>query len=180
VPAHDDALHAVRPAERARRLLDLARLQPRPDVGGRDRVAVGDERHALGGEVVLLTELAQQRDVALGLVPEPEVLADDDVRRVQPVDQDLADELVRRRLRQLEGEREDGDRVGAEALQQLDPVPGRGEQRRMGARPDDLVGMRVEGDDHRAQAAAAGLRHRGADDPLMAAVHAVEHPDGDH
>ena len=40
-------------------------------------------------------ELGQRRDVAGRLVPEAEVLADDDRGRVQPLDQRVVDELGR-------------------------------------------------------------------------------------
>ena len=49
----------------------------------------------------------------------------------------------------------------------------------MGAGPDHLVRVRVEGDDHDRQAAlGCGLRGTG-DDALVTAVDAVEHADGD-
>ena len=86
---------------------------------------VGQQRHALGGEVVLLAELGQQRDVARGLVPEPEILPHHHPGRVQPVHQHGPDELVRPQLGELAGERQHADRVHAQPGQQLRAPPGR-------------------------------------------------------
>jgi hypothetical protein len=49
----------------------------------------------------------------------------------------------------------------------------------MRARPDDLVRMRVEGDDHGRQRKVTGELGGPGDNALMAAVHPIEHADGD-
>ena len=92
---HDDALHPVRAAEVGRSARHVAVGQLLPDqAGGNLDAAVGQQRHALGGEVVLLAQLGQQRTSPGGAVPEAEVLPDHHEGRVQPVHQHRADELL--------------------------------------------------------------------------------------
>jgi spectinomycin phosphotransferase len=87
VTADDHAFHAVRPAEGGAGTLDVPGGQPLPDVRRGDRHAVHDQqRYALGGEVVFLAELGEQRNVACRTVPEAEVLPDHDGVRAQPLE----------------------------------------------------------------------------------------------
>jgi hypothetical protein len=114
VTADHDAFYPVRAAERDRGGGHVARRQALPDVTGGDRhVVKHEQRHALGGEVVLLAKLREQRHVARGLVAEPEVLADDHGGGVQPLGQHHVDELVGGQPGELEVEREHAQRVGA-------------------------------------------------------------------
>ncbi len=120
--------------------------------------------NAFGCELVFLAKLAEQGDVASRLVAEPEVLADHDGGRVQPVDQHGPHEFLGGQLGELLRERQHADRVRAEAAEQFDPVPRRAQQRRMRAWPHHLVGVRVKGDDDERQAQGAGdLRGPGHD-----------------
>ena len=84
--ADDDlAAHLERPAEHRGRQLDLAAGERPPDGGAADRlvdavVALDEvERHDV--EAVRGARLAQQRDVALAMATEVEVVADHDGRR---------------------------------------------------------------------------------------------------
>ena len=63
---------------------------------------------------------------------------------------------------------------------QLGAAHDRRQHRRVRAGTHDLGRVRDEGHQHARHAALAGLRHRPADDVGVAAVHAVEHADGDH
>ena len=84
--AHDHAFHSVRAAERRGGPGHVPGGQPSADVGRGHRDAVRhQQRHAFGGEVVLLPQLCEQRDVARGLVAEPEVVPDHHDGGVQPV-----------------------------------------------------------------------------------------------
>ncbi len=62
----------------------------------------------------------------------------------------------------------------------LGPPHDRGQHRRVRAGPHDLGRVRDEGHQHARHAALPGLRDGPADDLGVPAVHAVEHPDGDH
>ena len=178
VTADDDALHPVRAAQRAGGGGHVTRGQLLPDVRRGDRYAVGhQQRHALGGEVVFLAQLRQQRHVTHGLMAEPEVLPHHHGGGVQPFGQDDADELIRAEPGEFQVEREHADRVGAEAGEELGP-PARGnEQRRMRTGPDHLIRVRIEGDHHDRQLPGPRNLFRPADDALVTAVHAVEHAD---
>jgi hypothetical protein len=175
VAADDDALDPVRAAERTGGGGHVADRQPLPDIGRGDRHAVvHQQRHALGGEVVLLAELGQHGHVAGGLVAEPEVLPYHDGGGVEPFGQDDANELIRAEPGEFQVEREHEDRVGAQARQELGAASRRGQQRRMRAGPDHLVRVRVEGDRHHRQLPVVGDLAGPLHDALVASVHAVE------
>lgn len=94
VAADDDALHAVRPAQRLGRGHHVTGVHAGPDIGGRERdglgpVMLGHQRDALDSEPEALAGLAQQRHVAAGLLAEGEVLTDHDLEDVQAFDQQL-------------------------------------------------------------------------------------------
>ena len=122
---------------------------------------------------------ARNADVAGGLVAEAEVGALDDGLGVQLVDQDLDDEVGRRQLRELGGERQDQHRVHAQLGHQFGAAVVRGEQRRVAAGAHDLAGVRVEGDDDGGNAQLTGALHGVPDDQLVPAVHPVVGADGD-
>ncbi|GAB4007662.1 hypothetical protein GCM10029992_62010 [Glycomyces albus] len=131
-------------------------------------------------ETELGAQFGQPPDVSGGLVAEAEVLADDDRVGVEPVDQHAADERLRALQRELLGERQDAHAVDAERAEQFDaPVEAR-EPGRHRVRGDHGGRMRVEGDRHGPTAALGGGLDGGADQGRVAAVHPVEHPDGDH
>ena len=181
VTAHHDALHPVRAAQRAGGGDHVAGGQLLPDVGRGDRHTVGhQQRHALGGEVVLLPQLGQQRHVADGLVTEPEVLPHHHGGGVQPFGQDHADELVRAEPGEFKVEREHADGVGAEAREEFGPPPRGDEQGRMRTGPYHLVRVRIEGDHHDRQVPGPRDLFGPADDALVSAVHAVEYADRRH
>ena len=132
-----------------------------------------------GREPERAPEPGQRVDVPGGLVPEAEVVADDDGRGVQAVDERMVHELVRRHLRELERERQRAEHVDAELLDQFGPPHDAGQHRRVRAGPHDLGRVRHERDQHAGHAAVGGHLHGVADDRLVPAVDAVEHPDGD-
>jgi len=178
VTADDHAFHPVRAAEDGGGTRHVPGGQPLPDGGrGNRRAAVVQQRHALGGEVVLLAQLREQRHVARGPVAEAEVLPYHHGGGVQPLGQHDPDELIRTQPGELRGEREHEQGIGAQASQQLGQPPPGGEGRRVRARPDHLVRMRVEGDHHDRQVPRPGQLDGTADDALMTTVHAVEHAD---
>ena len=178
VTADDHALHPVRAAEGGGGPGHVPGGQPLPDVGRGHRDAVRHEqRHAFGGEVVLLPQLGEQRDVARGLVAEPEVVPDHHGGGVQPVGQHDPDELIRAQPGELQAEREHEHRVGPQPGQQLGLPARGGEERRVRAGPDDLVRVRVEGDHDQRQVPALRDLPGPLHDALVAPVHAVEHAD---
>ena len=90
---------------------------------------------ALDGEAEAPAGGGERRDVAGALVAVPEVLADDDRRDVQPLDEHLVHELVRRVSRRNSGVNGSTHmHVDAERLEQLGLERVAGEQRRVAAR----------------------------------------------
>jgi hypothetical protein len=63
--------------------------------GGARPVAGLEQRHALGPQAMLSAQAVECADVALRAMAEGEVRADDHRLDVQPVDQDLLDEVQR-------------------------------------------------------------------------------------
>lgn len=182
--AHHDALDPVRAAEDLGGPGDIALGdQPAGERGGERLPAArltGDVQvDDLDGVVVGGAQLGQERDVPRCLVAEAEVGALDDGLGVQPVDEDLRDEVGGRQLGELGGERQDQQGVHAQLRHQFGAAVVRGQQRRVAAGSDDLAGVRVEGDDDGRNAQLTGALDGPADDQLVSAVHAVVGADGD-
>ena len=143
------------------------------------RVAVRGQLHALHREPEPGAELAEHGEVAGRPVAEGEVGPDHDRGGVQAFDEHLVGELGGRHAGQLDGERQHEEGVDAQLRHQVRTAAQAGEPGRVAAGADDLGRVRVEGDQHGGQAALPALRDRRADQLLVAAVHPVEHPDGD-
>ncbi len=189
--AHHDALQPVIAAQSRGRGDDVAGVDAGADVGRRERHRSvrrvvgpphrpGDQRIGFDLEAEPLAELGQQLDVARRLVAEGEVLADHDLRRVQPLHQHLVHELLGRQARDLSGERQHAEHLDAELFGQLGAAPQGGQLRRMTTRAHHLGRVRVEGHQHTGDVAAARLLHRVRDQLLMPPMHAVEDADGHH
>lgn len=131
------------------------------------------------GEPEAPAERTQRLHVALGLVAEGEVLPHDHGGGVQPVDEDLVHELVRRQPGQLRRERQHGEHVHAQLLDQLSLAPQRGQLGGVGAWSQYLGGMRIESQHNAGQPAIAGGLHRFVDQSLVPAMHPVEDTDRD-
>ena len=178
VTADDDALHSVRAPKRPGGTVHVTHGQPLPDVGRGNRHVVHDEhRDSLGGEIVFVGEMSEQRHVAESPVAEPEILPHHHRRDMQPLGQDPPDELIWAHSGEFQSEREHAHRVGAESGEQFGPAPVGAEERRVGARPDDLIRMPVESDHHDRQVPGAGDLASPCDDALVASVHAVKYAD---
>lgn len=182
--ADDDPLDAVRAAQDLAGALDIALGDQPPGQGrGEGLAAPGGtahvELHHLDVEVVRLALLAQEVDIAGGLVAEAEVRALDDGLGVQLVDEDLHHEVGGRQLRELGGEGEDEQRVHTELGTQLGAAVVRSEQRGVAAGAHDLARVRVEGDHDGGNAQFTGAVHGMLDDQLVSAVHPVVGTDGD-
>ena len=159
VTAHHDTLDAVRPAQRLGGGHHVTGVDAGPDVGRREGdglVAVG-VRHTSD---MLSTAnpnrspaLRSMVDVAGRLLAEGEVLADHDLDDVQPLDQQFVDVALGRQLHEVGGERHDQEDVDAHFLDQLGAPGQRGQLRRMAAGEDDFHRVRVEGHQHRRDAA---------------------------
>jgi hypothetical protein len=171
----------VRPPERGSGRLHVAGLHAGANVGGADRrVALGEQPDPVRGEAERASQLGERRDVAGRLVTEPEVLAHDHRRRVQPRHQYLVRELGRRHLGELAGERQRAKHIDPELLDEFGAPHERGQHRRMRARSHHLRGMGHEREQHAGQTLLAGRLDRLADDHGVAAVHPVEYPDRYH
>src|SRR5215469_6839243 len=138
---------------------------------------VGEQGNTLGGELVLLAKLREQRHVAGRFMSEPEILPDHDGGGVQPFDQHRTHELLSWQLRELVGEWQHADRISAQPAEQLGPVSGRAKQRRVGSGTHDLVRMWIEGNDNEWQAKVGADLGRPRHDAPVATMHAVEDPD---
>jgi hypothetical protein len=110
-------------------------------------------------------------------VAEAEVLPHHDPDRMQPVHQDLLDELLRAELRQLESEGQHEHRIDTDGFEQVRTVVRRGQQRRMGTRPDHLGGMRIERDGDGRRAALARQFDRPPHHAAVTLVDSVEEAD---
>src|SRR4051794_16654533 len=110
----DGALGRKWALEQPARAGDVACLDQTADFTRRDRrAAQRDGWNHLHGETEAAAQLPKQADVAHLPVPEPEILADYDGLRLKGVDQDLADERLRRQLRQFDAEGKNQNLVDA-------------------------------------------------------------------
>ena len=155
------------------------------DVGGGEgyglvAVVLGQQRHGFDCEPEPLAGAPQGLDVAGRLLTEGEVLPHHDLDHVQVFHQQLVDVALRRELHEIAGERHHQEDVDAQLLDELGAAGERGQLRRVAAGIDHFHRVRVEGhEDRRHVAGAAGL-DRVRDQLGVAAVHAIEHPDGEH
>ena len=184
VAANHHALDAVRPAQRLGGGDDVARVDAGPDVGGRERdgfvpVVLGHQGHALDREAEPLPRLAQQADVACGLLAEGEVLPDHDLDDMQVLDQQLVDVALGGQLHEVRGERHHQEDVDAQFLDQLGAAGQGGQLRGVAAGEDDFHRMRVERHQHRRHTTRPGRLDGVVDQFGMSAVHPVEHADRD-
>ena len=175
-PPDDGAGDAPSRAEQTRGAFDVALRQPQADGARGEHLAVlGDGLNDGDAEAEPLRRRAHGSGRAGAPLAEEEVVADDDVADAEPLDEHVGDEVVGRQAgeRRVEGEH-DGE-VEAEALEQREllrqaasggsaaPRGGRtraGAARRSARRP--------------ARRARAPYRGSGAQQRLMAAMHAVE------
>ncbi len=125
------------------------------------------------------TELAEQRDVALPVATEVEVLADHHGPGGQGVDEDLLHELAGRLLRAglVEPEHDRGVQAGLGQELELGGQVGQQAGRRLG--PHDAGRVPVEGDDDAPGSGVSGQTADLGDHGGMAQVHTVERADGD-
>jgi hypothetical protein len=138
-----------------------------------------DQLEPLHLEPELRTHLREQGHVAAPVVAEVEVVAHDHDLGVEPIEEHLAHEVLRRLLRPHLVERDHEAEVDAGLGQQLQLLREVGEQPRRGGRPHDRRRVPVEGDDGGAQPLGLGSLSDGGDDRLVAEVDAVVGADGD-
>src|SRR5204862_3818536 len=106
--------------------------------------------------------------------------ADPHLGDAQPFDQDGAHELIRIPSRQLVREANDRDGVDAAAVERLETLVLRHQQRRRLVGPHHPRWMRVEGHRHRGAAMLGGAATDALDDLEMSAMKAVEVAEGEH
>src|ERR1035438_6756027 len=95
-PMYDAAEHAIRTPQQARGSLKMALFQALAHGGAANAHRVDDKRcDLLDLKTMLTTRFPQRLDIAGGLAAVAEIIADDDVLRVQAVDDQLLDELLR-------------------------------------------------------------------------------------
>src|SRR6266508_3872734 len=142
-------------------------------------VARLDQGEADDLEAVRLPHQAQEGDVPAPLVPEVEVLADDDGLGAEAADEALDDEVLGRLVRPGAVEGDDQRVVDSRGLEQLQFLVEVSEEpgRRLGAHDHRRVA--VEGDDGTRQVAVGGEAANLRDHRPMAEVDAVVRADGD-
>jgi hypothetical protein len=181
VAADDHAGQPVGPAQCGRRGPHVPGVDTAADVRGREHHTIGgNQRSVLHGEAERAPESFEQGHVAGRAVPEPEVVADHDRRRVQRLDQHIVHERIGVEPGERRRERHHAERIHTELLDQLGLADRLGQHRRMRARADHLGRVRVERHHHRLQTEVAGAFHGVPDDRLVAAVHTVEDADRHH
>ena len=125
-------------------------------------------------------QLLQQRDVALALMAEDIVSADDDMRNTQAADQNLGDKILRRALRKVAVEGLDVEVIDAERFDQPRLQPERAEEERVLDRAKKHARMRLKRHDGGGGAFGPGDAHRLPDHRLMAQMQPVEIAERDH
>ena len=113
-------------------------------------------------------------------MPEAEVGTDHDVGGLQRACQHVVDEVHRGEVAQRVVERQRDDQVHVLRGERGKALLERHQQGRTGAGVDDLHGVAVEGDHHRAGVAFRGDLQRPCDQGLVAPVDTVEEADGHH
>ena len=173
--------HEPRIAEQLRRLVEPPGGERVADRAGRHRAAVVLEpRHHVDGEAVLLALGFEEIRRAGAVHAEVEVEADHGAADGKALDQDAADEVLRREAGQRRVEREHDRAVepGRGQKPQFDGLIGQPEQRLAGI--EEGARMRLEGQRRRRPAQPPGQVLHRADHGAVAAMHAVEIADGDY
>ena len=127
--------------------VEIAPSERLADRRRRHRLAVAGRGHQAEGldlEAVDGSHRAEQLDVAAPLVPEVEVLADDDTPRVQALDEHLLDEVFRRFGGAALVEREHHRVVDARRLDARQALVEIGEEHRSGFGSHDRRRMTIE------------------------------------
>ena len=174
-------------AEQLRRPLDVAQGQGGADGGRRDLVGVvGDlavrteQVDPFDGKAGFTAHGAQELDVSPTSVTEVEVLPDHDHLGPEAVDQDLADEVLRRLLGTLLVEADDEEQVETGGLQQFQLLLGVGQQQGGALGADQAGGVLVEGDQRGRDPPVSGQLPHPVDDGPVPEMDTVVGPDGDH
>src|SRR5260370_41384245 len=107
---------------------------------GDDFSLVGDGRNNLHGEAVARAESAEQVDVARLLMTEAEVFSYQNSTHVQAANENLLDEVVGGKARQIQREVKDDTRFEAEEAEPVHALPLRGKAQRSGLGAKDLAG----------------------------------------
>ena len=168
------------PPQEVRRLFQFTRFDGLPDERGADRFPFHDDRWQPDDrEIQPFAQPREQIQVALAPASERPVEPHANLAQRTCGLTEVRDERFRRRRGEpgCEGQREAMCR--AEFREELELVARARQQTRRAVRPQHAQGVRIEGDDNRRRTRLAlGVRHRAADDRLMAQMHAVEHADG--
>ncbi len=176
---HHVAADGVAVAEQAPGVFEVAGSQRLAHRGAGDAdAALRDRAHLLDLEAELRARRLQVGEIAGTLGAEAEVVADQQPARVQPVDQHIAHELLRRLRGEMRIEVLDNHPVDALAAQALQLVAQQRDAGGRAVRHEEFARMRLEGHDRQRQSARVGRRARAGQQGLVAAVHAVEVADG--
>ena len=179
---HDGAGEGVVVAEEAVDEGNIAGGEGVPYFGGADVDMVFLEGvFLLDEEVVLLAQGEEMVEVALAIVTEAMVVADNEAANAETADEDAKNEVGVGEAGEVEGEGEDDKMVDAEAGKAVDFfVEGGEEPGFLFAGVEDFAGMGLEGDNDGLSADGSGFALEVADDAEVAEVYAVETTDGDH
>jgi hypothetical protein len=105
-----------------------------------------DPAHDADPEAFAPAQAFEQGRVAAALVAEKEVVADQDVTRMQTLDQDLAHEVLGAQCGERLVERQHEDVVNAECLEQAQLQAERGELERRVVGAEEATRVRLEGE----------------------------------
>ena len=158
------------------------------DISGGDELADaagGDGGPAKGaggvgadGEAEFMAELGETVSTGFSLVTEAEVFALVDFDDVGGVTEDVRGELASGEMREGEIEGENEGSVNAGGGEETEFLFERSDESEIGLLAEDAGGVRVKGDGEGGYAERFSASDDLGDDPLMAAVDAVEVPDG--
>ncbi len=140
---------------------------------------VSGQGHPVDDEPGRRPHLLQQGHVPLAAVAEVEVLAYDHQPGVEPLDQDLCHEVLRRLVGPLPVEGHHHHQVHPGRLEQLEPLRKITEKAGCRLGPHHHGRMAVEGDHRRRQAVGRGPGRQLAQQGPVAEVNPVVGPDGD-
>ncbi len=168
------------PTQKMRGQLDVAVADRFADQRAADQMMTGRHgRDDRAGTLQAFQLVPHELGTAAAVQPETEVEPDEDVSRIEPSDQHVADELLRRRARKLLVEGTEHDGIHARTQQQAELFLGSRDLAGKILRVEQAAGRVVERENDCGKPLPTRLCQDPRDQGLVAAVHAVERPEAD-
>ena len=179
MPRADHATQAVGPPHELGRFTHCSPIQGVADTAARHGPAVLEQRrHDDQGQSSPRAKPAEHGDVALAIATEPEVASLDDGDGPEARANHLLEEVHCRELQEIDRRAQHQDAVSPILLDKLGTIGRSREDGHELFRAEQLERMRVERDDHRGPAHAAGFSPQLLQQGDMAPMHTVKVADG--